>query len=40
LNKLGFTSIRFVEFGIGDFPNGPIDREYHPLNGLYVEAKK
>ena len=40
LNKSGFTSIRFVEFGIGDFPNGPIDREYHRLNGLYVEAKK
>jgi hypothetical protein len=40
LNKSGFTSIRFVEFGIGDFPNGPIDREYHQSNGLYVEAKK
>ena len=40
LNKSGFTSISFVEFGIGDFPNGPIDRDYHRLNGLYVEAKK
>ena len=40
LSKSGFTSIRLVEFGNGDFPNGPIDREYHRPNGLYVEAKK
>ena len=40
LSKSGFTTIRFVEYGIGDFPNGPIDREYHKHNGLYVEAKK
>jgi predicted SAM-dependent methyltransferase len=40
LSKSGFTSIKFVDFGIGDFPNGPIDREYHKLNALYVEAKK
>ena len=40
LNKVGFSIIKFVEFGIGDFPNGPIDREYHRQNGLYVEAQK
>lgn len=40
LNKAGFSIIKFVEFGIGDFPNGPIDREYHKQNGLYVEAQK
>jgi predicted SAM-dependent methyltransferase len=40
LSKSGFTSINFVDFGIGDFPYGPIDREYHRQNALYVEAKK
>ena len=40
LSKSGFISIRVVEFGIGDFQNGPIDREYHRPNGLYVEAQK
>lgn len=40
LNKTGFSSIKFFEFGIGNFPNGPIDRDYHKQNGLYVEAKK
>lgn len=40
LFKAGFSTIKFVEFGMGDFPSGPIDREYHRQNGLYVEAQK
>jgi len=40
LSDAGFTSIRRQEYGIGDFPGGPIDREYHRQSGLYVEATK
>lgn len=40
LQGAGFSSINFVAYQVGEFPNGPIDREYHRQNGLYVEAKK
>lgn len=40
LSNVGFTRICRQEYGIGDFPGGPIDREYHRQNGLYVEATK
>jgi predicted SAM-dependent methyltransferase len=40
LRRAGFNNISFVEYGKGKFPGGPIDREYHKQNGLYVEAIK
>lgn len=40
LENAGFATIRRQTFGVGDFPSGPIDREYHRQNGLYVEATK
>ena len=40
LSDAGFARIRRQEYDIGDFPGGPIDREYHRQNGLYVEATK
>lgn len=40
LQRAGFSTINFVSYKVGEFPNGPIDREYHRQNGLYVEAKK
>ncbi len=40
LKKAGFNKINYVEYGQGAFPGGPIDREYHRQNGLYVEATK
>jgi predicted SAM-dependent methyltransferase len=36
----GFSSVERRAFGTGEFPGGPIDREYHRTNGLYVEARK
>ena len=35
-----FSTIRFVEFGVGDFAQAPIDRGYHTQSELYVEAQK
>lgn len=40
LSDAGFDTVRRQTFGVGDFPSGPIDREYHRKNGLYVEAMK
>lgn len=40
LRKAGFVQIKIMEYNVGEFPGGPIDREYHKDNGLYVEAKK
>ena len=40
LANAGFNTVRRQAFGMGDFPSGPIDREYHRQNGLYVEATK
>ncbi len=40
LADAGFAAIRRQAFGVGDFPSGPIDREYHRQNGLYVEASR
>lgn len=40
LKQAGFGVVRRRRFGIGDFPCGPIDREYHRRNGLYAEAVK
>lgn len=36
----GFADVRRVSFGEGNFPGGPIDREYHKDGALYVEAVK
>jgi predicted SAM-dependent methyltransferase len=40
LKKAGFVKIKLVSFGEGDFPEKPIDREYHKENGLYFESVK
>jgi len=40
LTSAGFPRVQRREYAEGDFPGGPIDREYHRPNGLYVEATK
>ena len=40
LHAAGFSYVERRAFGAGEFPGGPIDREYHRANGLYVEARK
>jgi predicted SAM-dependent methyltransferase len=40
LQKAGFTRYAKLSYATGAFPGGPIDREYHRQNGLYVEAVK
>jgi predicted SAM-dependent methyltransferase len=40
LSDAGFNDIRRQHYGMSDFPDGPIDREYHRQNGLYVDAVK
>jgi predicted SAM-dependent methyltransferase len=38
LKDAGFAVINRRSFQQGDFPEGPIDRELHRLNAIYVEA--
>jgi predicted SAM-dependent methyltransferase len=40
LERAGFATIRQKSYNTGDFPGGPIDRDYHKQNGLYAEAVK
>jgi len=40
LKEAGFSLVRRVAYGVGDFPGGPIDREYHRRNAIYAEATR
>lgn len=40
LKNAGFGRCQRVQYAKGEFPGGPIDREYHRQNGIYAEATK